>query len=119
MDDETSWIDRWIDKPPGEGGRKNKEGRPGWGKPQILETAGITDDQYHRYMVSFLGIFTVGLTDSISPRCPSAHRLCERYFDVTKTFKDNVTLHPAEYGLIVEKVRPIISVLLHSLTMSR
>ena len=56
-DDKTSWINRWIDKPFGEGGRKNKEGRPGWGKPEILKTAGITEAQYNRYMVSFLSHF--------------------------------------------------------------
>ena len=55
--DETNWINRWIDKPFGEGGRKNKEGRPGWGKPEILKTAGITEAQYNRYMVSFLSHF--------------------------------------------------------------
>lgn len=55
--DETSWIDCWIDKPFGEGGRKNKEGRPGWGKPEILKTAGITEGQYNRYMVSFSSHF--------------------------------------------------------------
>jgi len=69
-DDKSSWINRWIDKPPGEGGRKNKDGRPGWGKPEIMKTAGITDGQYNRYMVSFLVIFTVGFINSISPRCP-------------------------------------------------
>ena len=51
--DDESWIDHWVDKPPGERGRKNKEDRPGWGKPEIMTAAGITEDQYHRYMVSF------------------------------------------------------------------
>lgn len=58
-DDDASWIDRWIDKPSGLGGRKNKEGRPGWGKPEILKTAGITEGQYDQYMVSLLAIFAV------------------------------------------------------------
>jgi len=44
-DDKSSWINRWIDKPPGEGGRKAKDGCPGWGKPEIMKTAGITDGQ--------------------------------------------------------------------------
>jgi len=65
----TSWINCWINKPPGEGGRKNKDECPGWGKPEILKTAGITGDQYNCYMVSFLVIFAVGLINSISPRC--------------------------------------------------
>ena len=68
-DDKSSWINRWIDKPPGEGGHKAKDGRPGWGKPKIMKTTGITDGQYNCYMVSFLVIFTVGFIDSISPRC--------------------------------------------------
>ena len=67
--DKTSWINCWIDKPPGEGGCKNKDERPGWGKPEILKTAGITGDQYNCYMISFLVIFAVGLINSISPRC--------------------------------------------------
>ena len=68
MDNEASWINCWIDKPLGEGGCRNKEGRPGWGKPKILKTAGITGDQYTHYLVSPLVFFTVGLTDSILPR---------------------------------------------------
>src|SRR5882757_5577718 len=47
----TSWIDHWINKPSSEGGCRNTEERPGWGKPEILKTAGITDCQYNRYMV--------------------------------------------------------------------
>ena len=70
VDNEASWINRWIDKPLSEGGCRNKEGCPGWGKPKILKTAGITGDQYTRYMVSPLVFFAVGLTDSISPRDP-------------------------------------------------
>jgi len=50
---DTSWIDRWIDKPAGERGRKHTETRPGWGQLDILNTAGITVCQYDRYMVSF------------------------------------------------------------------
>ena len=67
VDDEASWINCWIDKPLGEGGCRNK-GCPGWGKPEILKTAGIMGDQYTHYMVSPLVFFAVGLTDSISPR---------------------------------------------------
>ena len=70
VDDEASWINCWIDTPLGEGGCRNKEGCPGWGKPEILKTAGITGDQYTHYMVSPLVFFAVGLTDSISPRDP-------------------------------------------------
>jgi len=46
------WIDRWIDKPSGEGGHKNKEDRPGWGKPRIMDVAKITEGQYSHYLVS-------------------------------------------------------------------
>ena len=68
MDNEASWINHWINKPLGEGGCRNKEGHPGWGKPEILKTAGITGDQYTCYLVSPLVFFAVGLTDSILPR---------------------------------------------------
>ena len=68
VDDEASWINCWIDKPLSEGGCRNKEGCPGWGKPKILKTAGIMGDQYTCYIVSPLVFFAVGLTDSISPR---------------------------------------------------
>ena len=51
-DGSTRWINRWIDKPSGEGGRKNKEGRAGWGKPEIMDVAGITEGQYSCYLVS-------------------------------------------------------------------
>ena len=74
MDDKRSWINCWIDKPPSEGGRRDKEGCPGWGKPEILKTAGITEAQYNRYMVSFHVSFAVGLIDLILPRCP--HTIC-------------------------------------------
>ena len=47
------WIDVLVEKPPGERGCKTREGRPGWGKPEILEAAGITEAQYTRYMASF------------------------------------------------------------------
>jgi hypothetical protein len=66
----TSWIERWVDQPAGERGRKNTETRPGWGKPDILKTAGITESQYARYMVSFFIILAAELTDPISPRNP-------------------------------------------------
>jgi len=49
----------------------------------------------------------------------SAHYLCDRYLDTLKTFSNNLALCLAEYGLIVKKVCPILSVLLHSLTMRR
>ena len=70
MDDALGWIGRWINRPLGEGGRKSKDRRPGWGKPEILKTAGIKEAQYNNYMVSILIILAVGLTDSISPRHP-------------------------------------------------
>jgi len=60
----TSWINHWIDKPLGERGRKNSDTRPGWGKPEIMKTAGITEEQYNRYMVSFLVVLVVEPTDS-------------------------------------------------------
>ena len=41
-----SWIDHWIDQPAGERGRKNREGRLGWGRPEILKAIGITEAQY-------------------------------------------------------------------------
>jgi hypothetical protein len=56
---DTSWIDRWIDRPAGEGGRRHREGRPGWGKTEIMQAADITEDQYNRYMVSFMVILAV------------------------------------------------------------
>ena len=70
VDDALGWIGRWIDRPLGEGGCKSKDGRPGWGKPEILKTAGIKEAQYNNYMVSILIILAVGLTDSIPPRHP-------------------------------------------------
>jgi len=65
---DTSWIERWVDQPAGERSRKHTETRPGWAKPDILKTAGITQSQYARYMVSFFIILAVELTDPISPR---------------------------------------------------
>ena len=47
----TGWIDQWIDQPTGKCGQKNQDGWLGWGKPKILMTAGITEDQYTIYMV--------------------------------------------------------------------
>ena len=64
-DTAVSWIDRWVDKPIGERSRKNSERRPGWGKAEMMEAAGITEDQYNRYMVSF--ILVVELTDRFLP----------------------------------------------------
>ena len=65
---DMSWIDRWVDKPAGERGRMNKEGRPGWGKPEIMQVTGIMEAQYNLYMVCFSVFLVVELTDSISPR---------------------------------------------------
>lgn len=36
----------------------------------------------------------------------TAHRLCDRYFDVTKGFRDDQRSNPVGYGIIVEKVCP-------------
>ena len=41
-----SWVDHWIDQPASERGRKNREGRLRWGKPEILKVIGITEAQY-------------------------------------------------------------------------
>ena len=68
MDNTLGWISCWINRLLGEGGCKSKDRCPGWGKPEILKTAGIKEAQYNNYMVSILIILTVGLTDSISPR---------------------------------------------------
>ena len=50
---DISWIERWVDQPAGERSRKHTETQPGWVKPDILKTTGITQSQYTRYMVSF------------------------------------------------------------------
>ena len=47
----TGWINQWINQPAGKRGQKNQDGWLGWGKPKILMTAGITEDQYTIYMV--------------------------------------------------------------------
>jgi hypothetical protein len=67
---DTSWINCWIDQPAGEGGHRHREGHPGWGKTEIMQAANIMEDQYNCYMVSFMVILAVDLTDSISPRNP-------------------------------------------------
>ena len=53
----------WINPPAGECGWKNWEGCLGWGKPEILTTAGITEDQYTIYMVSFLQLISLDIID--------------------------------------------------------
>jgi len=74
-DNDTSWINRWIDRPVGERRRMNTEDRPGWGKPEIMTAANITEAQYKRYMVSgFFSILAVELTGGISSRNP--HMTC-------------------------------------------
>lgn len=42
----TQWIDHWVHKPYGERGCRNRDSRPGWGKPEALVAAGITEGQY-------------------------------------------------------------------------
>ena len=51
-DGDTSWIGVMIKAPPGELGRATKEGRPGFKTEDILLHAGITSEQWGRYMVS-------------------------------------------------------------------
>jgi len=85
---QPSWIGCWIDKPPGERGRINREDRLGWGKPEIMKATGIMEEQYSWYM-------------------KSAHRLCSHYFDITKAFNDNHRTRPAKYSLIVAKMKEL------------
>ena len=66
--DNTGWINHFVDQPAGEHRRKNREGRLGWGKPEILKATGITEAQYTMYMVCISVILAVGLVDSIFPR---------------------------------------------------
>ena len=103
--DKPSWVDCWVDQPPGERGRANRNGRLGWGKPEIMEVTGITEAQYSRYMVSLSIVLAVRLGDSIFTQ-KSAHRLCDHYFDVTKGFRENERSNPVGYEIIVEEVRP-------------
>ena len=49
---DISWIECWVNQPTGEQGHKHTETRPGWVKPDILKTAGITQSRYTCYMVS-------------------------------------------------------------------
>ena len=103
--EKPSWIDCWVNQPPGERGRTIRNGRLGWGKPEIMEVTGITEAQYTRYMVSLSIVLALGLGDSIFTQ-KSAHRLCDHHFDVTKGFRDNQRSNPLGYDIIVEKVRP-------------
>jgi len=65
---DISWIECWVDQPASEQGCKHTETQPGWVKPDILKTTGITESQYACYMVSFFIILAVEFTDPISPR---------------------------------------------------
>jgi hypothetical protein len=47
-----TWIKETVQRPVGERGRKYRDDRPGWGKAEAMEVAGITEEQYRRYMVS-------------------------------------------------------------------
>ena len=100
--DKGNWIGRLVDQPEGERNRKPREGRLRWGKQEILEAADITEEQYAFYMVSLLLSLQFGLLTLFHQK--SAHRLCNRYFDITMGFNDNFRTYPAEYALIIEKV---------------
>ena len=50
-------------------GQKNREGRLGWGNPEILKATGITEARYTMYMVCISIILAVGRVDSIFT-CP-------------------------------------------------
>ena len=111
--DKPSWVDRWIDQPPGEQGRVSKDVRLGWGKPEIMRVTGIMEAQYIRYMVSLSIVLAVRLTDSIFTQ-KSAHRLCNCYFDVLKGFCENVRINSTGFAIIVKEVRLILC---HSLSI--
>ena len=111
--DKPSWVDCWIDQPPGERGRVSKDAWLGWGKPEIMRVTGITEAQYIRYMVSLSIILAVQLTDSIFTQ-KSAHRLCDHYFNVLKGFRKNVRINSTGFAIIVKEVRLILC---HSLSI--
>ena len=50
--DNPGWIDYLVDQPAGECGRKNREGRLGWGKPEILKVTGITEPMIGLLVIS-------------------------------------------------------------------
>ena len=111
--DKPSWVDCWIDQPPGERGHVSKDAQLGWGKPEIMRVTGITEAQYIRYMVSLSIVLAVWLMDSIFTQ-KSAHRLCDRYFNVLKGFRENVRINSTRFAIIVKEV---CLILCHSLSI--
>jgi len=88
----------------------------------MWETRNIEDCWYHGWSIQLLygklSCHFHGWAHRLNFTQMSAHYVCNRSFDTSKTISNNLALCPAKYGLIVEKV-PILSVLLHSLTMRR
>ena len=64
--DNGNWIGCWIHKPEGERGHKSQDGCQGWGKLEILEMAGITEEQYGMYLVRVSITLAVQLTGSFT-----------------------------------------------------
>ena len=111
--DKLSWVDCWIDQPPGKRGCVSKDTWLGWGKLEIMRVTGITEAQYIRYMVSLSIVLAVWLTDSIFTQ-KSTHCLCDCYFDVLKGFCKNVRINSTGFAIIVKEV---CLILCHSLSI--
>lgn len=103
-DDGTSWIGVMTKAPPGERGRgTNADGRLGFKNEDILLHAGITSEQWGRYMVSS-NIYSIRKRSIDLLLQSTGHRLINRHFDITKSWRTNTQNNPDGWSLIISEV---------------
>ena len=106
----SSWIGCWVNKPEGEWDCKSQDGCQGWGKPEILEMAGIMEEQYSMYLVRVSITLAAQLTGCFTQK--SVHQLCDHYFNITMGFNKNCWTYPDEYKIIINMICHIFFILI-------